>query len=85
MEAKIRKQIYLDPEQNEYLKQTSQRLGISEAEIIRQALAVQARRIRAPGRRSSAWEQERQFMSSLLAQGPVPGRRNWKREDLYER
>lgn len=85
MEAKIRKQIYLAPEQNEYLKQTSQRLGISEAEIIRQALENQARRQHVPGRRDWAWERERQFLNYLLAQGSVPGGRDWKREDLYER
>jgi hypothetical protein len=45
MVTKIRKQIYLDAQQNEMLKQTSRKLGISEAEIIRQAVVVQAGRV----------------------------------------
>jgi hypothetical protein len=85
MEAKIRKQIYIDPDQNEYLQKASKRLGISEAELVRQALTAQARRVRLPQRRASAWERERHFLLTLLEQGPVPGGRVWKREDLYER
>lgn len=85
MDTKIRKQIYLDPQQNDYLKQTAQRLGISEAEIIRQALESQARRVRLPGRSASAWERERHFIRELIEQGQVSGKRTWKREDLYER
>jgi len=85
MAIKIRKQIYIDPEQDEYLKQASERLGLSEAEIIRQALSAQSQRLFLRRRRTSAWERERQFMRDLLEQGPVPGQRSWKREDLYER
>ncbi len=85
MDTKIRKQIYLDPQQNEYLKHASQESGLSEAEIIRQALTAQTQRLRVPARRRSAWERERQFLQKLLELGPVPGRRTWKREDLYDR
>ncbi|QKY71017.1 CopG family transcriptional regulator [Lentibacillus sp. CBA3610] len=37
-ERKVRKQIYLDPEQNRYVKQISARNGMSEAEFIREAV-----------------------------------------------
>ena len=85
MDTKIRKQIYLDPQQNEYLKRTSKESGLTEAEIIRQALNTQVQRLRVPARRLSAWERERQFLQKLLDLGPVPGMRTWKREDLYDR
>jgi hypothetical protein len=85
METKIRKQIYLDPQQNELLKQTSQRLGVSEAEIIRQAIVAQTWRLRATRKNQAAWKKERQFLQTLLDQGSLAGGRNWKREDLYER
>ena len=37
-ERKIRKQIYLDPEQNRQVKRLSARQGKTEAEIIREAI-----------------------------------------------
>jgi hypothetical protein len=85
METKIRKQIYLDPLQNELLKQTSQRLGVSEAEIIRQAIVAQTWRLRATRKSLAAWNNERQFLQNLLDQGRATGSRTWKREELYER
>lgn len=85
MENKVRKQIYLEPQQNELLKQVSERMGVSEAEVIRQALDGHARRVRIPLRRMTAWEREKAFIQSWIDQGAVPGGRTWKREDLYER
>ena len=85
MVTKIRKQIYLEPQQNEMLKQTSRRLGVSEAEIIRQAIVAQTARIATGRKNLAAWEKERQFLQTLLEQGSVNGGRTWKREDLYER
>ena len=32
-----------------------------------------------------AWKIERAFIQGLINQGPVPGRRNWTREELYDR
>jgi len=85
MVTKIRKQIYLDPQQNEMLKQASQRLSISEAEVIRQAIIAQTSRA-IPGKKNlAAWKKEKQFLQALLDQGGVAGKRTWKREDLYER
>jgi hypothetical protein len=85
MTTKIRKQIYLDEQQNQILIQTSRRLGISEAEIIRQAIVAQAGRI-IPGKKNqAAWNKEKQFLQTLLEQGKVTGGRTWKREDLYDR
>ena len=33
----------------------------------------------------AAWQAEKVFIADLIAQGSVPGRRMWKREDLYDR
>jgi Ribbon-helix-helix protein, copG family len=85
MEAKIRKQIYLDRQQDEILKQTSRKLGVSEAEIIRRAIISQASRLSISQRNRKAWEKEYQFIQSLVKQGKVQGKRKWKREDLYDR
>ena len=32
-----------------------------------------------------AWERELAFIDSLIAKGPIKGKRTWKREDLYDR
>lgn len=85
MVAKVRKQIYLDVQQNKILKEASQKLGVSEAEIIRQAIMSQTHRLQASHRDIQAWENERQFIDALIEQGTVAGGRTWKREDLYER
>lgn len=85
METKIRKQIYLGRQQNEIVKQASQRLGVSEAEVIRQAIVAQSRRFRGAQHDLTAWERERSFIQSLIEQGEAAGQRSWRREDLYER
>ncbi len=84
MVTKIRKQIYLNIEQNELLKQASRRLGISEAEVIRQAIIGQTGKITNGKKNLGAWKKERQFLQALLEQGSVTGGRTWKRGDLYE-
>jgi hypothetical protein len=85
MALKVRKQIYIDPGQEVLFKRLSEDTGLAEAEIIRQAIDRQARAFWLPKRNLAAWERERVFILQLIGQGPVPGRRTWKREDLYGR
>lgn len=85
MGTKIRKQIYLDPEQSDILAEMSGRLGISEAQVIRQAISLQGRRIHSPSSDRKAWEREMRFIRSLMKLGRATGGRTWKREDLHER
>lgn len=44
MALKMRKQIYIEPEQENLLKQLAQQAGLSEAELIRRALEQQSAR-----------------------------------------
>jgi len=85
MSVKVRKQIYLEPEQEVVLKRLSQQTGMSEAEIIRQAVDRQTRLLRFRRRDRQAWERELAFIEGFLQQGPLSGGRTWRREDLYER
>lgn len=85
MDTKVRKQIYLDPEQNAIIKAAAKKLQVSEAEIIRQAIMAQTYRMKLPTRNSRAWNNELKFMRSLAEQGAVAGGRQWQREELYER
>lgn len=81
----IRKQVYLERQQERHLKRLSQRLGRSEAELIRQAidqgLAADVALL-APD--LEAWEQEKAFIRNFIAQKPLRRRRRWTREELYE-
>jgi hypothetical protein len=80
----VRKQIYLTPHQEALLKWLARERGMAEAEIIRQAVEQIGAFV--PFRPDlRAWEQERAFLEHLLQQGPVAGKRAWRREDLYDR
>ena len=86
MAKMVRKQIYIAPHHDRALKRLAESRGVSEAEIIRQAIDGQL-----GGARQSwtsdpeAWEAAHQFMRQLRAQGPAEGQpRAWKRDDLYE-
>lgn len=82
----VRKQIYIEKRQKARLKQAAKARGVSEAEIVRQAIDQQLAASgkgwpHAPG----AWDRALALMRSLQAQGPLPkpGRR-WTRDELYE-
>jgi len=87
MAVMVRKQVYLEPRQDEWLKYLAKKRGVSEAELIRQAID---RQISGTGGAvlppdPAAWEQALQFMLELRKRGPLPGQqRTWTREDLYE-
>jgi hypothetical protein len=81
----VRKQIYLGREQDEQIKSRAAITGLSESEVIRQAIdrGLSAPQVVPP--KSGVWERELRYMRELEAKGPVPGGRMWKREDLYDR
>jgi predicted DNA-binding protein len=84
MTTMVRKQVYLEPDQNEQLKKWAEETGKSEAEIIREALdrwLEQERKLRDA---EEFWEMEKSFIESRIAEGPVDGGRTWTREELYE-
>lgn len=84
MTTKIRKQIYLEPRQDVILKQLASQTGISEAEIIRQAIDRHTQSFRLAQPDLSAWQEEQAFINHLIEQGSIKGGRTWRREDLYE-
>ena len=85
MTRMVRKQIYIEPRHEALLKRLARETGATEAEIIRQAIERQVKVLIFPRRDLSAWQEERAFITQLIQQGPVPGGRTWRREDLYER
>jgi hypothetical protein len=85
MVTKVRKQIYINPSQETWLKQLARETGTTEAEIIRQAIDHHTRLFRFPRRDLAAWAEERAFIAELIQRGPTPGQRIWQREELHER
>lgn len=83
--SKIRKQIYIEPHQEYLLKAIAQKAGISEAEIIRQAIDLHLGRVTTPQTDLAHWEAEKEFIAQMKTRPTQPGSRDWKREDLYER
>ncbi len=80
----IRKQVYIERDQDEFLKRSARELGITEADVIRRAIG-QASAARLPGRRDrQAWAEELAFLRRRAQEIPATGgRRDWTREDLY--
>ena len=86
MAQMVRKQVYIQKNQEERLKKVAEARGVSEAEIIRRALEIELRRA---GYRQAyddeAFSKFLAFMQELDQRPPVPQRkRNWTRDDLYE-
>ena len=88
MTQMIRKQVYLEARHDRMLKRRSQRRGITEAEIIREALDRSARdgaSARGPGGYDAeAARRAVAFMRSLASRRSTGTRgRGWTRDDLH--
>jgi hypothetical protein len=81
----IRKQLYITKAQDQKLKEKAREYGVTEAELVRQALDLQLDRVGFAREPDRAWEREQEFIAELRQQGAAAGSRSWKREDLYER
>ena len=87
MTQMVRKQVYIQKRQQAALKRLARARGVSEAELIRQAIDRQlsSSAVQSPTFDSAAWKKAHQFMLTLRARGPLTDQpRTWKREDLYE-
>lgn len=81
----VRKQIYIESQQDRQLKQLSKVTGLSEAEIIRRLLSENLSQFFTTTPNLAAWAEEEAFINQLVAAGTSEGGRNWTREELYER
>ena len=84
MSKMIRKQVYIETEQEALLKRLSKEQGLTEAELIRSGILKLSSRSNVV-RDIRFWEEEKRFIRSLMKKGPLKGKRRWTREDLYER
>jgi hypothetical protein len=86
MSHRVRKQIYIGRRQKAQLKRAAKARGVSEAELIRQAIDQNlAGGTKGTARDPEAWARAVALMRSLQAQGTLPHRRRtWTRDELYE-
>lgn len=85
MAKKVRKQIYLERRQHERLRRVAEARGLSQAELIRQALdRERAGELRLGAHDREAWEQAVELMRSLTDRdAPPAGKPRPEREELY--
>ncbi len=84
MAQMIRKQVYIEQLQDEYIKQRAQILGITEAEVIRRAIDGHLVSVPSGTRDLTAWEREKAFIVERMAAGSGAGGRRFQREDVYK-
>jgi len=87
MGAMVRKQIYISEQQQALIQRLAEQRGVSQAEVIRQAIDREAARQSSdrvtPG--EQAWEEAKAFMLSLRdTQGVRLEPYRWSREELYD-
>ena len=86
MSEMVRKQFYIHKRQHILLRRLSQARGVSEAEIVRQAIEQAATgtssRPAPPDR--AAWEEIVDFVEARKALGPDGEPYQWNRQDAYE-
>ena len=75
-----------DEAHDDFLKRRSAELGVTEAEIVRDALDSYAAYSGSARRDGSAWAAEEAFINELVpvAESPVPIGRTWHTDDLHE-
>ena len=83
----IRKQFYISNRQEDLLKKKASELGITEAEIVREALDAHLEKMYLTKENPSSWQEERRFIQERISEAnPQQHRkRDWKRDDLYDR
>jgi hypothetical protein len=83
----IRKQVYIEEEQDALLKQRACALGVTESWLIRQGIDQALRTRVEPYRDRQAWQDALAFMrerQQLVGKVPPQEGRGWTREELYE-
>ncbi len=83
MARMVRKQIYIEPEQDKLLKQRGKEAGLSEAALIREYIADGLQRP-SEAERKKAWEEAVAFMEERAKMKVPQTGRTWTRDELYE-
>lgn len=85
MAEMIRKQVYIEPRQEQLLKALARKLGVTEAELIRQGIDRGLQHGAEFRPDPAAWKKVERFILARMRKGALTGKRRWTREDLYGR
>ena len=83
MSAMIRKQVYILPHHERLLKERAKKYKVTEAELIRRALARELTTRQAPD--PTGWEAMKRYIERYRMKPVRQRRRRWTRDDLYDR
>ena len=84
MTRMIRKQVYIEADQDERLKKKAQELDVSEAELVRRGIEKVLAEPDGEAARIAAWEDAKEFIRQRMAMKVPQTDRGWTREDMYE-
>ena len=85
MARMVRKQIVLEPEQERALAARAELLGVSQSELVRQAIDRLLEETEAAARREAAWKALQAIWERADRDGVNSGPITWTREELHER
>jgi hypothetical protein len=84
MGGRVRKQVYLEPDQNRLLKQRSKKLGVTESDLIRQGITQLSHQPASVPLDRQAWQAELRFIKRRVRVKTRAHERRWTRKELYQ-
>jgi len=84
MSRMVRKQIYIEPEQERLLKRRAKELGVTESDLIRRGIDQVDRTYAGLPQDRVAWEEELIFIRERAGMQELGRTRGWTREELYQ-
>jgi hypothetical protein len=84
MARMVRKQIYIEPEQDKLLKRRAKQLGVTESDLIRRGIDQVDRVPAGLPLDRAAWEEELTFILERARIQELGRTRGWTREELYQ-
>lgn len=84
MARMVRKQVYIEPEQDRLLKRRAKELGVTESDLIRRGIDQVDRAHAGLPLDRAAWEEELTFIRERARIQELSRTRGWTREELYQ-
>jgi len=81
----VRKQLYIESDQNVVLREQAAKYGVSEGQIVREAITSYLK-VGSWSQESDlhAWDEETEFIRSRLGNPKSTAKRTWTRSELYD-